>query len=105
MMKLFKDSESGSSAVGVGGTDVNEQPLKGGNESAASYGNMEVNALLAHGAKDLLREVKNVKGQRFLESYSPANSFLSDYAKLAPIGLSLFFVQNDRIHMCYLVVN
>ncbi len=64
IMKLFKDSESGASAVGVGGTDVNEQPLKGGSESAASYSNMETNALLAHDAKDLLREVKDIKGQR-----------------------------------------
>ena len=64
IMKLFKDSESGMSAVGVNGTDVNGQPLKGGEESAASYSNMEVNALLAHGAKDLLREAKSIKGQR-----------------------------------------
>ena len=39
IMKLFKDSESGMSAVGVGGTDINEQPLKGGQESASSFSN------------------------------------------------------------------
>ena len=64
ILKLFKDSESGMSAVGVGSTDINEQPLKGGKESASSVSGMEVNALLAHGAKDYLREARNIKGQK-----------------------------------------
>lgn len=64
MMKLFKDSESGMSGVGVGSTDVNEQPNKGGSESASSYSNMELNALLAYGAKSLLSEAKHIKGQK-----------------------------------------
>jgi DNA-directed RNA polymerase subunit beta len=91
IMKLFKDSESGSSAVGVGGTDINEQPLKGGDESAASYSNMEVNALLAHDAKDLLREAKQIKGQRndkFFDAFRngmplprPADNFASEKFK------------------------
>ncbi len=87
IMKLFKDSESGMSAVGVGGTDVNEQPLKGGSESAASYSNMEVNALLAHNARDLLHEAKHIKSQRndeFFDAFrrgaplpKPAENFVS----------------------------
>jgi len=64
MMKLFKDGESGMSAVGVGSTDVNAQPTKGGSESASSYSNMEANALLAHGANSLLSEAKHVKSQK-----------------------------------------
>ncbi len=101
IMKLFKDSESGSSAVGVGGTDVNDQPLKGGSESAASYSNMEVNALLAHGAKDLLREAKHIKGQRNSEFFDafrsgmplpkPAENFASEKFKayLTQLGVKV----------------
>lgn len=64
IMKLFKDSESSMSAVGVAGTDVNQQPMKGGKDSASAISNMEINALLAHGAKNFLREVRDVKGQK-----------------------------------------
>jgi DNA-directed RNA polymerase beta subunit len=64
MMKLFKDGESGMAAVGVGATDINEQPTKGGKESAASYSNMEANALLAYGANSLLSEAKHIKSQK-----------------------------------------
>jgi len=64
MMKLFKDGESGMAAVGVGATDINEQPTKGGKESAASYSDMEANALLAYGANSLLSEAKHIKSQK-----------------------------------------
>ncbi len=101
IMKLFKDSESGMSAVGVGGTDVNEQPLKGGEESASSYSNMEVNALLAHGAKNLLHEAKHIKGQRndeFFDAFrrgaplpKPAENFASSKfnAYLTQLGVNV----------------
>jgi hypothetical protein len=74
IIKLFKDSESATSAVGIGSTDQNEQATKGGKESASSISNMEVNALLAHGAKDILKEVRDNKGQRNNELF---NSFMS----------------------------
>jgi len=64
MMKLFKDGESGMSAVGVGATDINGQPVKGGSESASSFSNMEANALLAYGANSLLSEAKHIKSQK-----------------------------------------
>jgi DNA-directed RNA polymerase subunit beta len=64
MMKLFKDGESGMAAVGVGSTDINEQPTKGGKNSAASYSNMETNSLLAYGAHSLLSEAKHIKSQK-----------------------------------------
>ena len=62
--KLFKDSESGLSALSTDKVDVNQQPGKGGKTSASSFSNMEVNALLAHNAKDFLREARNIKGQK-----------------------------------------
>jgi len=62
--KLFKDSESGMSATATDRVNINEQPAKGGKTSASSFSNMEINALLAHNAKDLLREARKIKGQK-----------------------------------------
>lgn len=64
IIKLFKDSEGATASVGVGATDQNEQAVKGGKESASSISNMEVNALLAHGASNILQEVRDIKGQK-----------------------------------------
>ena len=62
--KLFKDVESGMSAISTDRVDINQQPAKGGKRSAASFSNMEVNALLAHGAKKFLKEARDIKGQK-----------------------------------------
>jgi len=64
ILKLFKQGEGTYSAIGHGGVDSMDQPRKGGKESASSISNMEVNSLLAHGAKDFLREVSTVKSHR-----------------------------------------
>ena len=63
MMKLFKQGETAWSAVGHAGADGLKQPKKGGKESASGISNMEINSLLAHGAKDFLREVYDVRSQ------------------------------------------
>lgn len=63
--KLFKSSETNFAGRGVGpGYDANQQPTKGGDEGAKSIGKMEANALLAHGARAILRDAESVKGQR-----------------------------------------
>ncbi len=63
-MKLFKQGEGTYSAIGHGPVDSLNQPKKGGKESAASISNMEINSLLAHDARDFLKEVGTVKSQR-----------------------------------------
>ena len=63
-MKLFKQGEGTYSGIGQGPVDSLEQPRKGGKTSASSISNMEINSLLAHDARDFLREVGNVKSQR-----------------------------------------
>jgi len=63
-LKLFKSTETNYSARGVEDYDVNQQPAGGGPEGAKKLGTMEVNALLAHGAKNILREAATLKGQR-----------------------------------------
>ena len=63
-LKLFKSTETNYSARGVEDYDVNQQPSGGGPEGAKALGSMEVNALLAHGAKNILREAATLKGQK-----------------------------------------
>jgi len=62
--KLFKSTETNYSARGVEGYDINMQPAKGGAEGAKGFGRMEINALIAHNARDALREIAMVKGTK-----------------------------------------
>lgn len=64
--KLSKLSEGEMKKRNIGGYDIDQQPIKGKGEQgqALRMGQMEVNALIAHGAKNLLREISTIKGQR-----------------------------------------
>lgn len=62
--KLFKSTETNYSARGVSGYDVNLQPTKGGDEGAKGLGRMEVNALLAHNARNVLKEALTLKSEK-----------------------------------------
>lgn len=46
------------------GYDSNEQPLSGGETGGKNIGRMELGAMLARGAKENLKEMFNIKGQR-----------------------------------------
>lgn len=70
IMKLFKQGESANSGVGVGATDMLDQPMKGGKNSAASLSNMEINALLSHDARDFLREAGSIRSQKNKEWFA-----------------------------------
>jgi DNA-directed RNA polymerase beta subunit len=63
--KLFKSTDTNYAARGIGpGYDSNLQPTKGGDEGAKSLGKMEFNALIAHGARNILGEATTIKGER-----------------------------------------
>lgn len=63
--KLFKSTHTNFSGHSVGPYDINEQPLKvGGEESAKSIGKMEFDALVAHNARHILKEVTTIRGQK-----------------------------------------
>jgi DNA-directed RNA polymerase beta subunit len=62
--KLFKSTETNYSARGVEDYDVNLQPAKGGATGAKALGRMEINALLAHNARNVLREATTLKSSR-----------------------------------------
>ena len=63
-LKLFKSTETNYSARGVEDYDVNQQPSGGGPTGAKGLGSMEVNALLAHGARNILQESTSLKSQK-----------------------------------------
>lgn len=63
-LRLFKTTDSNFSARGTGAYDVNQQPTKGGDEGAKGIGKMEFNALVAHDARNVLRETSVLKSQK-----------------------------------------
>ena len=62
--KLFKSTESNYSARGVSKYDVNLQPTKGGEEGAKGLGKMEINTLLAHNARNVLKDALSIKSEK-----------------------------------------
>jgi DNA-directed RNA polymerase beta subunit len=62
--KLFKSTESNYAARGVTNYDVNLQPTKGGDEGAKGLGKMEINTLLAHNARNVLKEALTIKSEK-----------------------------------------
>jgi DNA-directed RNA polymerase beta subunit len=64
ILKLFKTTDSNWSAHGAERYDVNEQPARGGDDGAKAIGKMEFDALVAHNARNILREAASIKSQR-----------------------------------------
>jgi len=64
ILKLFKSGETNYAARGVTSYDVNLQPTKGGDEGAKGLGKMEINTLLAHNARNVLKDVLTVKSEK-----------------------------------------
>lgn len=62
--KLFKSTGTNYSARGVEDYDSNLQPSQGGSHGAKGLGRMEVNALLAHDARNILRDATAIKSQK-----------------------------------------
>lgn len=63
--KLFKSTDTNFSARGIeGGYDLNGTPARGGQTGAKGTGAMEINSLLAHDARDLLKENATIRSSR-----------------------------------------
>ena len=63
--KGFKSTDTNFAARGIGpGYDSNLMPSRGGTSGAKSVGKMEFNALIAHNARNVLRDSAAVKSQR-----------------------------------------
>ena len=63
-LKLFKTTDSNWSAHGAERYDVNQQPARGGDDGAKAIGMMEFNGLVAHNARNILRESSSIKSQK-----------------------------------------
>jgi len=85
ILKLMKTTDTNWSARGVdAGYDYNEQPAKGGDEGAKGIGRMEFDGLVAHNARNILREAASIKGQRNDEFWRAVQLGLPTPAPKAP---------------------
>lgn len=64
ILKLFKTTDSNWAAHGAERYDYNQQPARGGDEGAKGIGKMEFDGLVAHNARNVLREAAALKSQR-----------------------------------------
>lgn len=65
ILKLMKTTDTNWSAHGGGDRyDYNQQPARGGDEGAKGIGRMEFDGLVAHNARNILREAASIKSQR-----------------------------------------
>jgi len=78
-MKLHHTSESKGQGRGLGTYTAEMTPAKGGSEGAKRIGMLETNALLSHGATEVLRDSKLVRGQanpqywsQYMSGFKPA---------------------------------
>ena len=61
ILKIFKTTDSNWSAHGAEKYDFNQQPARGGDEGAKGIGKMEFDGLVAHNARNILRESASIK--------------------------------------------
>jgi hypothetical protein len=64
ILKLFKTTDSNWAAHGADRYDFNEQPARGGDDGAKALGKMEFDGLVAHNARNILREAATIKSQK-----------------------------------------
>lgn len=63
--KLFKSTDTNFSARGIeGGYDLDQRPARGGYSGAKGTGDFVINALLAHDARDVLKENATLKSSK-----------------------------------------
>lgn len=77
-MKLHHTAEGKGQGRSTGGYTMEEVPAKGGDEGAKRISLMDTNALLSHGATEVLRDAASVRGQRnedymlaFMQGHTP----------------------------------
>jgi len=105
--KLFKSTDTNFAARGIdGGYDLNQQPSKGGVTGAKGTGIMEINALLAHDARDMIKENATIKSSRNSEYWrgvqlnrpvnQPESSFVYNKFKGMLTGAGIKFKQEEN---------
>lgn len=89
-LKLFKTTDSNWSSHGAERYDFNQQPARGGDEGAKAIGKMEFDGLVAHNARNVLREAASIKSQRNDEFWRAVQLGLPTPAPQAPFAFSKF---------------
>jgi len=64
ILKLFKTTDSNWSSHGADRYDFNQQPSRGGDDGAKAIGKMEFDGLVAHNARNVLKEAASLKSQK-----------------------------------------
>lgn len=64
ILKLFKTTDSNWSSHGADRYDFNQQPARGGDDGAKAIGKMEFDGLVAHNARNVLKEAASLKSQK-----------------------------------------
>ena len=64
ILKIFKTTDSNWASHGAEKYDINQQPARGGDEGAKAIGKMEFDGLVAHNARNILREASSLKSQK-----------------------------------------
>ena len=64
IMKLHHTAETKLQGRDIGGYSAEDTPAKGGKEGAKRVGMLELNALLSHGAYDVIRDASLIRGQK-----------------------------------------
>jgi DNA-directed RNA polymerase beta subunit len=64
LMKLHHTAEAKSGGRDIGSYTAEGVPAKGGDSSSKRIGTMETNALISHGATEVLKDAKIIRGQR-----------------------------------------
>ena len=64
LMKLHHTAEAKGGGRDIGAYTAEDIPAKGGEASAKRIGTMETNAIISHGATEVLRDAKIIRGQR-----------------------------------------
>lgn len=64
VLKLFKTTDSNWASHSAERYDFNQQPAKGGDDGAKAIGKMEFDGLVAHNARNVLREAATIKSQK-----------------------------------------
>jgi DNA-directed RNA polymerase beta subunit len=90
ILKLFKTTDSNWSSHGADRYDFNQQPARGGDDGAKAIGKMEFDGLVAHNARNVLKEAASLKSQKNDEFWRAIQLGLPTPAPAAPFAYNKF---------------